>query len=296
MNILRTIFKDLSTFTRYAPGVETNMSLDDLQASGLTARKRVESIITAKVFSAILKEPDDAPLLDALRSGMANITMATQLIFDSISRRKNNVDVYKYELEAMKRSYMENYSNAMSTIVQLLTDKEPTKDETDTPVALWRTSRYYRLIESCRIKSADEFDTIYPIDLSYLFFFRLIPLQKETLDERLSVYYDKLTSDNRAHLEPELQLALAKKTIAKALRRFDVLEFPPTIRNLFDDNKASRQGATEHDALIKLADRLDDEAETLIKNMDALLSTDTTPDVSSFSAYNHPDDKIIMFP
>ena len=296
MNILRTIFKDLSTFTQYAPGVETNMSLDDLQASGLTARKRVESIITAKVFSAISEEPDDAPLLDALRSGMANITMATQLIFDSISRRKNNVDVYKYELEAMKRSYMENYSNAMSTIVQLLTDKEPTKDETDTPVALWRTSRYYRLIESCRIKSADEFDTIYPIDLSYLFFFRLIPLQKETLDERLSVYYDKLTSDNRAHLEPGLQLALAKKTIAKALRRFDVLEFPPTIRNLFDDNKASRQGATEHDALIKLADRLDDEAETLIKNMDALLSTDTTPDVSSFSAYNHPDDKIIMFP
>mgnify|MGYP000919249092 CR=1 FL=1 len=52
MNILRTIFKDLSTFTRYAPGVETNMSLDDLQASGLTARKRIESIITAKVFFA----------------------------------------------------------------------------------------------------------------------------------------------------------------------------------------------------------------------------------------------------
>lgn len=79
MNILRTIFKDLSTFTRYAPGVETNMSLDDLQASGLTARKRVESIITAKVFSAILKEPDDAPLLDALCSGMANITRLRSL-------------------------------------------------------------------------------------------------------------------------------------------------------------------------------------------------------------------------
>ena len=34
MNILKEIFGDFSTFSRYAPGVETNMNLDDLQSSG----------------------------------------------------------------------------------------------------------------------------------------------------------------------------------------------------------------------------------------------------------------------
>ena len=142
----------------------------------------------------------------------------------------------------------------------------------------------------------DQMDAIYPIDASYLYFFRTVPLQKETLDEVMSIYFEKLTDDNRERIRPILLLALVKKTIAKSLRRFDILEFPPTIRNLFDDNKAFRHGSTEHTACIELADRLDREVEQLLLNVDALLSTDTTADVSSYSAYNNPDDKIIMLP
>ena len=106
MNILTELFKNFSTFSRYAPGVETNMDLNDLQSSGLTARKRIETSISPDVFQAISKEDEESSLLEGLRAAMANMTMATQLIFDNINRRKNEVNVYKYELEAMKRSYM----------------------------------------------------------------------------------------------------------------------------------------------------------------------------------------------
>lgn len=294
-NILVDIFKDFGTFSKYAPGVETNMDLNDLLSSGVTARKRVETIITAEVFNAIALNPDDA-LIESLRSAIANMTMASQLIFDSINRRKNNVDVYKYEIEGMKRSYMDNYYNAMDTIIRQLMSAEVKSEDTDSPVALWRKSRYYKIIDSCKIRTADEFDSIYPIDLSYFFFFRILPLQKETLDERLSAYYDRLTDDNRERIEPILTLALVKKTVAKSLRRFDILEFPPTIRNLFDDSHASRSGKDEHDAALDLADRLDLEAEELIANTDTLLATDASVDFCSNSAYNRPDDKIIILP
>lgn len=294
-NILVDIFKNFGTFSKYAPGVETNMDLNDLLSSGVTARKRVETIITTEVFNAIALNPDDA-LIESLRSAVANMTMASQLIFDSINRRKNHVDVYKYEIEGMKRSYMDNYYNAMDTIIRQLMSAEVNSGDTCSPAALWRKSRYYKIIGVCKIRTADEFDSIYPIDLSYFFFFRILPLQKETLDERLSAYYDRLTDDNRERIEPILTLALVKKTVAKSLRRFDILEFPPTIRNLFDDSHASRSGKDEHDAALDLADRLDLEAEELIANADTLLATDASVDFCSNSAYNRPDDKIIMLP
>lgn len=294
-NVLVDIFKDFGTFSKYAPGVETNMDLNDLLSSGITARKRVETIITAEVFNAIVGNPDDA-LIEALRSAIANMTMASQLIFDSIKRRKNQVDVYKYEIEGMKRSYMDNYYNAMDSIIQRLMSVEINSEDSSSPAAIWRKSRFYKIIDVCKIRTADEFDSIYPIDLSYFFFFRLLPLQKETIDERLSAYYDRLTDDNRERIEPILTLALVKKTVAKSLRRFDILEFPPTIRNLFDDSHASRSGKDEHDAALDLADRLDLEAEELIANADTLLATDASVDFCSNSAYNRPDDKIIMLP
>lgn len=290
MNILKTIFKDLATFSLYAPGVETNITLDDLHSSGMTARKRVETVISPDVFQAIVKENDDSSLHEGLRAAVANMTMATQLVFDTIHRRKNDIEVYKHELEAMRRSYMENYCNALDTIVQLL------MEVSSGPAELWKKTRYFSILNDCEIKTMPDFDMIYPIDGSFLFFFRTVPLQKETLDELLSAYFERLTTENTARVRPLLLLSLVKKTIAKSLRRFDILEFPPTIRNLFDDSHANRSAKDEHDASLSLADHLDREAEQLIANADTLLATDTVADFSSYSAYNNPDDKIVMLP
>jgi hypothetical protein len=291
MNILVDIFKNFSIFSLYAPGVETNMDLNDLRSSGLTARKRIETVISRAVFDELLKEKEDSPLMEALRAAMANMTMANQIIFDSVNRRKGEVNVYKYELEAMKRSYMENYCNAIDTLVQLLS--EPTEGDI---AELWRKTPYFPILERCEIKTMNQMDSIYPIDASYLYFFRTIPLQKETLDEVMSIYFEKLTDDNRERIRPILLLALVKKTIAKSLRRFDILEFPSTIRNLFDDSHAARSGKDESSAIFALADRLDREAEELLSNADTLLSSESVSDFCSNSAYNHPDDNIIMLP
>jgi len=282
-NILITIFGDLSTFSNYAPGIETNMSLDDLQPSGLIAKRRIEAIISSEIFNSITPDMD---AFESLRSAIANLTLSKQIVFDAINRRKNNVDVYKYELEAMQRSYMENYFNSMDSLIYEISLNKQLKP-------IWEKTRYYILINSCKITSAEDFDSIFPIDLSYLFFFRIVPLQKECLDEGISTYFDK-TTDTR--IVSMIKLALAKKTVAKALRRFDILEFPPTITNLFEDNTSTRSEKDESDRACTLADQLDTEADNLITNVDSLMNTESASDDSSYSALNEPDDKIIMFP
>jgi hypothetical protein len=289
MNTIQQLFPNLATFMEYAPGVDASKALADYLPSARSAQKNIEAVISPNVFAAIVKS-SQTELLDVLRAALANRTLAAQLVFDAIARRKAGTDVYKYEIEGMQRAYMENYFAAMDNLIQLLMAGQQAEGS---PAQLWRTARYGRLLEECPIRQAEEFDAIYPIDLSYLFFFRTVPLQRECLDERLAPYFER--AEGREKLRPMLLLALAKLTVAKALRRFDMLEFPPTIRNLFADNKAARQAQAENDNAVKLAASLEYEADKLLADADLLLD-ERTADACSLSHYNAPDDLIVMAP
>ena len=93
-----------------------------------------------------------------------------------------------------------------------------------------------------------------------------------------------------------LKLALVKKTVAKALRRFDILEFPATIRNLFEDNTATRSGSDEASRATNLATQLEGEVEDLLHNVDLLMDADQGTDYLSFSSGNSPEDSMYIMP
>ncbi len=319
MKQINDLFANMATLAQYAPAVDTNLSLNDLKAAFGSSWKQLTALVPDDVLDAIA-DGDDDNLKEALRTALANRTLSNHAIFSAYHQRKAGTDVYKYEVEQMQRAYMENYFSAMDTLLTALTALAVADSGTeDTPSAengteesapadngttpdighLFSQCRWYRMASTVRIRTAEEFDMIYPIDLSYLFFFRTLPLQKEVADGRLGSYYDRIEAlerDDKERLLAQADLALAKKTVAKALRRFDILEFPPTIRNLFDENKASRHGSTEAGSLMSLADMLDGEADALISDLDTLLESENGLDVSSMSAYNQPDDKIIMMP
>ena len=310
MKKITDIFQNFSMLAQYAPVTDTNIALADLKAAFASSWKQLTALIPDTVLTAIADGSDDT-MKDALRMALGNRIMANNAVFSAYVNRKAGTDTYKYEIEGMKRSWMENYFSAMDTLLSELTRqaKEVADADTGTEVAdadtgtettigqLFRESRYYRMASSCHIRTAEQFDTIYPIDLSYLFFFRTLPLQAEVASGRIGSYYSRVgTLDDKDQLTAMLDLALAKKTVAKALRRFDILEFPPTIRNLFDESHANRNGKDEAERAISLADMLDGEADTLISDIDTLLESGSTPDMSSMSAYNRPDDKIVMMP
>ena len=308
--LLSDLFNTYAQFCQCAPGADTSADFDSLQGSAVAARKRIVTIIGEEVFALIVTMGNEDVVKSFLQTAMANLTLATQIAFDAVNRRKNDVNVYKYEMEGMKRAYMENFYNAMDSLISEL--MEPVFDDSGDIYRqiseAWHKTRYFSMVESCKVKTADEFDAIYTIDLSYLFFFRCIPLQKEALGEGIGAYFSRLeemgtTDQENDHfadlskkIEPMLKLALVKKTVAKSLRRFDILEFPDTIRNLFDDNTASRSGSDEANRAVTLAVQLEGEVEELLHGVDLLMEADAGNDFTSYSAENTPQDNIYIMP
>lgn len=284
MIILEELFKNLTEFRHYAPYSETNIEFKDLNSSASSAQKQICIILSKEVYDIVLKK--EGEIHDALLTAMANLTLAKQLVFDVVKQRKSDVDIYKYEMEAMRRSYIENYFSGMDTLIQLL-NKEDSLEE-------WKNSRYCKLLSSLRIQTAEDFDFLYSIDLSYLFFFRIIPLQKEVLDEGMVSYFERV-GESKEYIELLLH-ALAKGTIALALRRLDILDFPSTIRNLFEDSKVMRYGTQEQERMLTLAAQLSSEVQEALKKVDMLLSNNDSGIVDTETSFNTSDDKIIMMP
>ena len=199
-------------------------------------------------------------------------------------RKADGGDIYKYELEGMRRQYIDNYYNAMDSLIAELENFES-----------WKLSPYYRLREKLRIKTAEEFDSLYPIDCSYLFFFRTTPLQREVLSDTIGAYFNRIEG-READFEDKLKLALALTVVALAISRFDIIELPATIRSLFDDSKASRNGQNEQDRLLTLAESLMNKSSEILKSVDMALDESGTGDICTETSFARPDDKIYLMP
>ena len=286
--ILDKLFTSIADFRNYVPDLEANKTFASLNANAVSAYKQICIIISKDVYKTISEIEDTADpdeMKEALKTAIANLTISKQLVFDSINRRKNNIEVYKYELEEMKRNYQASYYDAMDTLISLLNDST---------IEAWKNSTYYKLIDSLKIKSAQDFDAIYPIDQSYLFFFRCIPLQKEVLDEKMEGIFSRAISNESANAL--LNRALAKYVISKALRRFDILEFPEVIRGLFKDSKVLRYGTQEQQQILIIADSLDSEADAILDSVNIMLTEETETNVVTQTSYNQQDDKIFLMP
>lgn len=282
--ILKDLFTDISGFAEFAPGIDANTSLQLLNSHAVTAYKRIANIVSVPVYKNII-EQGRGELYDHLRTALANLTMASDTAFDVLRKRKANIDIYKYEQEAIRRAYYENYYNAMDSLIALLNTTENLG---------WKDTRYYKMLDRLQIKTTEEFDLLYCIDLSYLFFFRCIPIQVEIIEETLSGYIER--GKAKPSVLSLINRALAKIVVSVALTRFDILEFPTTIRNLFDDSKASRSGKDEQERLLALSMQLQDQASGLIKDIDLLLSDPEITDIETETSFNQPEDKIQLMP
>ena len=276
--ILEELFTDVATLREYVPFMDSNVSFSELGSSAKSARKQVCVIITPEVYAAIIKE-GNGDIFEELRTAVANLTLAKQVVFDAINRRKQEIDIYKHEQESMRRAYIENYYNAMDSLVQELEKSD---------FASWKETRYKKILESLRIKTAPEFDELYPIDGSYLFFFRIIPFQREALDDYMNGYYSRVSEDDESKdsIYRKLDRCLAMYTVAKSLRQFDIIEFPSTIRSLFDDSTASRSGNDEQNRVLTLSEQLKNEADQLLRDIDTILSNSEGGNVSTEELFN----------
>jgi hypothetical protein len=285
MNAINDFFQNVAEFIKYVPGISANLELNELNSSAISARKQIRNIITKDLWEKI-KDEDDTDARHYLTNAFGNLIMHKALVFDVIAKRiAGTADVYKHELETMRRQYIDNYYNAMDSLIEELSSN-------DLYSVAWQATPDYKMIDELKIKSTTDFNGYYGIDLSYLFFFRTIPLQREILIDGMKDVFEK--SAEREDLTSKLKLALSQLVVALALSRFDIIELPSTIRSLFDEQKTSRSGSEEQNRIITLAAELRNNAIGIITAVELALSDPLLPELVSDTSFNTPDDKIYL--
>ena len=290
--ILEDLFENMAAMRQMVPGLESNLTFADLNPSALTARKRVTDLIGTSLYASIISNKTAAPEpFQAMCMAIANFVARQHLVFDTISRRKDNIDVYKYELEEMERAYMDNYFSSMDTLMRLLSTGAQNG---------WEDTRLAKMVKNLPVQDAARFDELYPIDLSYLFFFRTVPLQREIYEDNLAGIYAKVAAlpegDDRTQLQNRLDRITARWTVALAMTRFDILEFPAVIKNLFSDSKASRSGQTVQQRLLQMSEDLMALCRSDLESLQMQLDSDSSLNISTRTSFNEPDDNIYLMP
>lgn len=285
MSILNEFFKDIADMRDYVSLVGSDLEFQELNSSAISARKEIRNIISPAIWDK-LKDSDDSGPLTFLKVAFGNLTMHKALIFTMIAKRlSGGADVYKYEIETMRRQYIDNYFNAMDSLIELLGSDERYKDD-------WMKLPSCKMIANLQVKSTSEMNSYYGIDMSYLFFFRTIPIQREVLDEKMSGYFQR--ASGKPELLPRLKRALVLEIVATALLRFDIIELPHTIRSLFDDQKVSRSGNTEKTSLENLAGSLQQQASGIILAVEAALAEPSSGNIDSETSFNRESDKFFL--
>lgn len=285
MKAINDLFQNIAEFREMVPGISANLEFSELNSSAISARKQIRNIITSDLWDQIKSETDsDAHLY--LSNAFANLIMHKALIFDVIAKRMSGkADVYKHELETMRRQYIDNYYNAMDSLIQELSENSAYSEK-------WRASSDYKLIDELKIKTTAEFNSFYGIDMSYLFFFRSISIQREILLDGISDTFVKAVE--REDLIKKLKLALSHLVVAMAITRFDIIELPATIRSLFDEQKTSRSGSDEQNRILALASELRGNAMNIVSGVELALSEPDTSDIVSETSMNREEDKIYL--
>lgn len=281
------LFPTLADLQAYVPGISSDFRLSELNPSAISAKKQICDIITNDLWGKIAGSDADTEAKTFLRIAYGNLAMYKYVIFDILAKRASGgIEVYKSEQETIRRQYIDNYYNAMDSLIEEMEGSSDLKPD-------WHNSPGYSGFEQLKIQSTKEFNFYYGIDMSYLFFFRTIPIQRELLDDVIGDYFNRI-SERKADFEGRLKRALVQLIISLALTRFDIIEFPPTIRSLFDEQKSSRNGADEFARIREQSALLQASAMEILKNIDLALSEPDNGNIETETSFNDPNDKIFL--
>ena len=282
--ILTEIYDNVQDFRKCAPGVDANVGFDELNSSAQSARKQILKVISVTLWDKIIQDKESEQC-SLLKNALANLTMYKDMVFQIVGARNSgsSAEIYKHEVENMQRSYIDNYYSAMDSLLELI-EADPDFQNTAT----------YKRRSTLRIKNAEDLDSYYPIDQSYLFYARPTSFQREILLDQMDSYYTQSEAQEGKYTE-RLNSILAKLIIARALRLFDVIELPSTLRSLYKDSKALRNGTSENSIATQLAADLEQQAQDSLRAID-LLMEDHSDDgsVDTETSFNEPCDKIYL--
>lgn len=277
----------VDTLQQHAPGVDPSLLDSTIYPSIHAAEKELSNIVGEPTYRSIRQLEDDDPVRREFIAALCNLVMFNYKVWEVIYKRQTQgQDTYKYELELMQSQYTDNYYSHVEDLIKMLEGPEGER------FPEWAKSPAHKQISTLLIKDVVEFNACYNIDNSYFFFFSTIFLQRKVLDRHIEPAFNVATLCE-GHLR-RAKVIVATYTVAYALRQFDFISLPKSIRNAKADGP-SRNGANEQDIAIALSDYLFGEA-----NKDLYLLTeevnrpDGVVDIESTTNLNDPKDKFFL--
>lgn len=287
---LRSILREpyLDELQNYAPGVESTLEAKTIFPSIHTAEKTLASTIGDAVYKRILELDEDDEVKVEFKAALCNLVMYRYKIWEIVYKRQyQKQDTYKYELQMMQKSYIDNYYAHVDDLVKLL-------DGRQTDIPEWADSSAKKQVDGLLLKDAADFNSAYNIDNSYYFFFISIFIQQKVLDRYISPAIDTSGLDDRRLRR--VKAVTAQLTVAYALRQFDFTFLPKSIRDSLADG-AGRSGKEEDSAAAALAEILFKEATI---ELNALIldinKSEEGHDIESPSIINRECDKNYFMP
>ena len=223
-----TIFTDLEDFRSYADGVQADTAYRQLHPSLRATGSEMEKIIPSAVIEAVASDTAGAELL---KTALANGALYRYQIFLSVKRNGSDASLYKYQHEELKDNYCEAYWKAMDALLDWL-DAHPDTGN-------WQDTGDYTARQALPVKNAEEFHYYFGINRSSCFYAKVLYLIREC--------WKGIASAVRGHEDNEAVMDAAKRALcyavmAKVVKRFDVTEFPRSIR--WDYNHEYTKGSS----------------------------------------------------
>lgn len=238
------IFTNISEIRQYVNGLDASVSFDTITPSLRSAERYVRNILTPAVFNTV--DGEGKPLLE---EAVAAYTMYNYASFDTISKRKQGTEIYKYEFERIRAEYLNSYQGAMDELFRFLDDNS----------SEWALTTVFIQRGKLLVNDVYSFNKYYPIDNSYYFFMLTVPVQNEVLDLHFKdIPYEKLKNNDK------LCRSCVLFTLSKALERFDFSQLPATIRNSSADGASRDAADSENAAVSRLSTTLFADARKLL--------------------------------
>ena len=295
MNQITDIFTGIQDFRDIVPGIEASRELSEMEPAYEVACTRVQDVITSAIFDIIKAELTADPsagevlanALLCLQGAVGNFTAYQHLIFDVISKKKEDQNLYKYELHEMQEAYLDNFANYMDRLLTLM-------DNNTGSFTGWTNTDVYNDRSMLILKSSKEFAKYYGTAGSEYFVMRTIYKQHEIIDDHILSRMD--LADITGELEKPVKRFVAYAVVAAAVRELDYPDLPKSLRNDLYAEQSKKQGAQEEFIKERLWKIYEAKAEKYLNQVDLILSrpdADTTTIIVN-EGLNEPQDKSFL--
>jgi len=287
-------FGNIAEFKEVVPGIDSSTELKHMQASHERSKQKIAGILTPAIYNLLKGKFTGSPseiemaAIELLQGAHGNMIAYYELISKIISKKKEQISYYKYEIHMMQENYLDNFAINMDALLDYL-------DENEVDFNAWNETPIYLSRQNLILKTASEFNSVFPTGGSAYFFNLIVPLQTQVIESE--ILPRKKLADLPSDLAKTVQYFVAYRTMAKAARLVDYADLPQSLRQkLYVDD--SKKNVTDSETVAeRYANQFNAEANKYLQRIDMELSkpADTVSEIETpMEDFNLEDDKTFV--